>query len=195
MATFLERLGDRIWTPPQAERAVLSNGTVLIGRRPPGSRSSWLHAFFPPLDPGDEPQLLDVAPTIPPEVKNCLFESGNGLRLFDSSCNLLGLRTNRSRGVEAALGQPFSIEQIELPDDLPQDLFRIGSYTRTGHHIYISRQSGHIVASSRDTYASLFEWPSFDEFLDQEVNRLSAVYASIAEPTRFDVLPWTEQRP
>src|SRR3954470_20177496 len=92
-----------IWVPPGAERHQLTNGTVLLARRPRRAPQAWLHAFFPPLPEEYRSQLQALVPNLPVEVERLLFEHGNGVCLFDNSFNLYGVRTNTERSIEAVL--------------------------------------------------------------------------------------------
>jgi hypothetical protein len=163
-----ERLGSRI----------LPNGVELIGHVPHRGPHAFLHLTFPPLNDHDTRDIeQQIGCPLPYELKE-FYSYTNGLDLFSCSLAIYGLRRSFARSGDEAR-QPFSIvtpNTIERPLTLPGSVVIFGSYEWDGSTLGMSPECPTVYRFAPNSVEVLSEWPTFEEMLLREVDRLSALF-------------------
>ena len=161
------------------EEVVPETGALLIGRAPHVARLAWLHSIYPVLNDEEVLQLEQIVRMeIPASYKVFLMNASNGLTLFVDTFNLYGLRKVAGRGI-AASRQPFSpdISNVdERPENAKDSYFFFGGYSWDGSKLYIDKATGLVHYCARWDATALFQWPSFEEMLVSETQRLVGLF-------------------
>jgi hypothetical protein len=106
------------------------------------------------------------------------YRRWNGIKLFAYSLNIYGLRHSFVRKGDEAW-QPFSLltpNLQERPIDADDELVFFGGYRRDGSDLAMRESSPKVFRCARYSAQPLNEWPSFDEMLISEVERLSRLF-------------------
>jgi|SRR6185437_11554521 len=157
-------------------KEILPNGSRLIGRAPHIAPHAWLHKFGAGLN-DEEIMELEIGIQIPSEFKRFL-EFSNGLNIFVSVFCIYGKRYNYIRNIENSW-QPFDIiapNTFERPKNAKKNYLFIGVYSWDGSGIYLDIETGKAHYHERYDATSLFEWGSFEEMLNSEVNRIISLF-------------------
>ncbi len=103
----------------------------------------------------------------------------NGVKLFSGALCLYGARPPMAgRGIDAAL-LPFDLVDpngVERPKRLEEQLLVIGGYREDGSLITLDFVSGEASRCSRATGTRSFAWPSFGDFVCEELTRLDRAH-------------------
>jgi len=156
----------------------LDNGTILIGKAPHIAPMAWLHSIHHPLTDvqiGELEEKIKIA--IPSEYKDFL-KTTNGLKVFNTTFCLDGLRNNYRRTV-SDVWQPFDIiipNTLERPKNAEKNLFFIGSYDWDGSRLYMTPADNKVHFCDRDDATSLYEWDNFPNMLESEIQRLIRLF-------------------
>lgn len=173
---YLDRVIKTLESYDNTGVRVLGNGTKLIGHVPHIAPEAWLHQIYAPLQSQYIDRLeLDLGFAIPPNFSEFLTRA-NGLRLFSGHIYFYGLRMNFSRGGDD-VWQPYSIltpNLDERPRNSKDKFFFVGGYEPKGSLIYMDVTTLRLFRCSARSAKPLYEWPSFEEMLESEVQRLSA---------------------
>ncbi|MES2108972.1 MAG: SMI1/KNR4 family protein [Bacteroidota bacterium] len=156
----------------------LEDGTLLIGRAPHIAPQAWLHSIYPPLTIDDLAGLATAINAEIPEAYRTFLQHYNGLKIFNTTFCLYGLRRNSGRSVNS-VWQPFNIiitNTLERPKGATMNMFFIGGYDWDGSLIYIDNNTGEVHLCDGETVASTFKWPGFEEMLDAEISRLITLF-------------------
>lgn len=158
---------------------ISESGTELIGKAPHIGNCAWLFEIFSPITDNEISEMeakLECA--IPHTYRMFLCHCSNGLRLFVDTLNLFGHRGNYNRDIVSAY-QPYDIITLnnrERPTDATEDMFFIGSYDWDGSLVYISRTDEKVHFCKSHSARPLYEWESFDVFLQSEIIRLDKLF-------------------
>jgi len=156
----------------------LEDGTSLIGRAPHIAPQAWLHSIHSPLTIGELTGVTNAITAEIPEAYRTFLQHYNGLKIFNTTFCLYGLRRNSVRNL-TTVGQPFNIittNTLERPRGATMNMFFIGGYDWDGSLIYIDNANGDVHLCNGKTAASTFKWPGFEEMLDAEISRLIALF-------------------
>jgi hypothetical protein len=183
MSASMRQTWDRVlkilerWTHLGEERA--STGARLIGHVPHVAPMAYLHSIYPGLDESqiDELEALCQRP-IPPPYR-ALLRITNGANLFSDKLRINGLRTSYARDADASR-LPYAMEAAntwERPKGSPQDAVFFGGYSFDGSRLSMLPEDDRVFYTPRRTYEPILRtWPSLDEMLESEVERLAALF-------------------
>jgi hypothetical protein len=156
----------------------LEDGTLLIGRAPHIAPQAWLHSIHPPLTIDEVTNLSNaINNDIPEDYKSFLLQF-NGLKVFNTTFCLDGLRKNTGRNINS-VWQPFNMitpNTLERPSGATKDMVFIGGYDWDGSLIYIDKSTNEVHLCDGETAASTFRWASFEKMLDSEIERLITLF-------------------
>lgn len=176
---YLDRLISSLEQYAHLGNRTLPNGTKLIGHVPHVAPEAYLHILFAPLNERDVRQLeLRLPCAIPHAVATFLMRT-NGLYLFSGSLSIDGLRFSNVRS--GAVRQPFSIltpNIDERPRSSKASYLFIGGYGCDGSLLYCDTGSPTVYRCSSRSARPLNEWPSFEEMIESEFNRLATHFDS-----------------
>jgi hypothetical protein len=131
----------------------------------------------PPLSDKELFELENELDENIPESYRLFLKTTNGLKVFNTTFYLYGLRKNYKRDI-INVWQPFSIltpNTLERPLNA-REFFFIGGYDWDGSMLYIDRNTDKVYICKRDNAAPLREWTNFDEMLDSEIRRLITLF-------------------
>lgn len=158
----------------------LDDNTILIGMAPHIAPEAWLHCIYPGLNKLELEELEnELTVKIPIDYRFFLGEA-NGLGIFNTTLSLFGKRKNYIRTAES-IWQPFSLLRYnvdEKPDNAGDNIFFIGSYDWDGSLLYIDTNTSKVHLTSREFVSTEYEWPSFYDMLNTEINRLKKLFDS-----------------
>lgn len=106
-----------------------------------------------------------------------LENTSNGLLLFLGTLALYGIREKNSRSLETE--EPFSLltpNIKERPKSALDSYFFFGSYNWDGSQLYIDTSNNHVYLAKIYTLEKLYEWSSFEEFIDTEIPRICSLF-------------------
>jgi hypothetical protein len=151
----------------------------LFGRVPHIAPRAWLHAVPPGLNDAELADLVRrVGRPFRPEYLKFL-RAMNGVKLFCGALCLYGARPAMAgRGIDAAF-LPFDLVDpngVERPTRLEEQLLVIGGYREDGSLITLDFASGEVSRCSRETEARFLAWPSFGDFVREELARLDRIH-------------------
>ena len=152
----------------------LKNGTYLIGQAPHIAPNAWLHSIYPGLNLNEIKELENILDKPIPECYRSFLEKSNGLKIFNTTFCLDGLRRSYSRGLDD-VWQPFDIRLpniSERPKNAEDFFFFIGGYDWDGSLLYIDTHTEKVHLCHRDNAISLFEWNGFELMLESEILRI-----------------------
>jgi len=155
----------------------LENKTILIGRAPHIAPKAWLHSIHAPLSNQEINELEKDLGTIPEDYK-LFLKTANGLKVFNTTLCLDGLRKTYKRGVND-VWQPFDIltpNILERPSNSTKNMFFIGGYDWDGSLLYFDLETNKIHLCDNDDATSIYEWDNFIIMLNTEVKRLSTLF-------------------
>jgi hypothetical protein len=167
------------------------NGARLVCPVPWIAPSAWLHHIMAPCP---EEAIERLAPTTgrqPPAVVIEFLRMANGIRLFNGSISVFGVRGDFSRKPETAHVLPFDIafHTRDWSHLFGSDDFLVGSIGDADPCVWKS-PNGEIHRLSREGGEVLERWPSFHDWLVPEADR----FASMHEPTGRLVQPLALER-
>ena len=156
----------------------LENGVYLVGSAQYIAPNAWLHSIYPGLNLS-EIKVLEkmLGRPIPCSYKSFL-EGCNGLKLFNTTFCLDGLRTNYGRSLDD-VWQPFDIRTpniSERPKNANDNLFFIGGYDWDGSLLYIDTNTQIVHLCHRDDATSLYKWADFNSMIEAELCRLVTLF-------------------
>ncbi|MGZ3759793.1 MAG: SMI1/KNR4 family protein [Mucilaginibacter sp.] len=171
----------------------LENGTYLIGKAPHIAPNAWLHSIYSGLNLNEIKELEKVLDKPIPDCYRSFLEKSNGLKIFNTTFCLDGLRRSFSRGFED-VWQPFDIRtpnMSERPKNAIDCFFFIGGYDWDGSLLYIDIQTQKVHLCHRDNAASLYEWNDFEAMLESEILRIINLFDSQGKEidSRISTLP------
>jgi hypothetical protein len=156
----------------------LGNGTMLIGRAPHIAPSAWLHCIHNPLNDKAIKGLEEILKCSIPGSYKSFLKISNGLKVFNTTFCLYGLRQNYARDV-VSVWQPFDIvnpNDREKPSNAQKNMFFIGGYDWDGSLIYIDRNDDKVYMCESYDARPVFEWPTFEIMIESELKRLAALF-------------------
>lgn len=155
----------------------LEDKTILIGRAPHIAPKAWLHSIHAPLSDQEINELEKDLGTIPEDYKSFL-KTANGIKIFNTTFCLYGLRKTYKRGVND-VWQPFDIltpNILERSSNATKNMFFIGGYDWDGSLLYFDLETNKIHLCDNDDATSIYEWDNFIIMLNTEVKRLSTLF-------------------
>ncbi len=189
---YIDKLVRKLRALDDHGSVVQPNGTKLIRKNPPRKdglfADSYLHEIYAGLKENEINDLERLINKKFPAQLREFYGYANGLSVFADSLSIRGLRRNYSRDIGARL--PVSLEYgntIEKPDDWVRDQIRFGWYSAQGEElvIYLDNPT-EICAVSENQGAVLYSWPSIEELLSTEVDRMSDIY--LKDPDKIGFL-------
>lgn len=154
----------------------LDDGTLLIGKAQHIAPKAWLHSIYPPLVDSEIEGLERKLGAKIPENYRVFLKESNGLKLFNTTFCLDGLRKNYRRA-EQEVWQPFDIcipNVSERPQNAKSSFFFIGGYDWDGSLLFTD--GGKVFLCNREDAKPLYEWSSFEEMLSSEIKRLMTLF-------------------
>ena len=163
------------------------DGTLLIGNPYKDKPFWWLIHIFPKVQSNKLKEFSKTKLCIPLVYLDFLEKVSNGLLLFLGTLSLHGIRENYSRalGVE----QPFDIltpNIKERPKSAKETYFFFGSYNWDGSQLYIDTANNHVYLAKRYTLEMIYEWSSFEEFINTEIPRICSLFDDNGEQINPD---------
>jgi len=158
----------------------LNNGTCLIGQAPHVAPNAWLHSIYPGLNLNEIKELESILDKTIPDCYRSFLENSNGLKLFNTTFCLDGLRKSYGRGLDD-VWQPFDIRtpnMSERPKNAADCFFFIGGYDWDGSLLYIDSHTQKVHLCRTDDATSLYEWDSFEIMLESEIRRIIKLFDS-----------------
>lgn len=168
-------------------RKETENGTLLIGNPHKDKPYWWLIHIFPKISPEKIKEFSEHKLKIPSVYMEFLENTSNGLLLFLGTLALYGIREKNSRSLETE--EPFSLltpNIKERPKSALDSYFFFGSYNWDGSQLYIDTSNNHVYLAKRYTLKKIYEWSSFEEFLDTEVPRICSLFDDNGEEINPD---------
>jgi len=159
-------------------KRLLDNGTLLIGKAPHIAPQAWLHSIHSPLTNLQIKELEEKMQTAIPDDYKDFLKITNGLKVFNTTFTLDGLRKNFKRGI-GDVWQPFNIitpNTLERPKNAGKKFFFIGGYDWDGSLLYIDSATNHVHLCEREDATSLYDWKNFEQMLESEINRLVKLF-------------------
>ena len=154
----------------------LANGTMLLGHVPHVAPEAYFHVVFAPLTEADVATFeCEALRRQIPELYRSFLLQANGLTVFSNTLELYGFRRSYVRKGDESW-QPFALETPNLserPRDSTQSQFFIGGYD-DGSRMYL--EEGRVIRCARTSSKPLNTWPSFEEMLISEIERLSVLF-------------------
>ena len=158
------------------KKYIEATGATIIGHAPHIAPEAYLNMAFEPLSEEDIFHLEDrLHQNIPDPYKDFLRNVSNGATVC---CELFlyGYRRihNKDKGIIYVF-EPYDLEDINCRDWVKKtspDMFFFGSYDWNGDRLYIDRESLKVVLCDDIDLTPLYKWKSYDDFLQEEVNRL-----------------------
>ena len=162
------------------KKYIEETGATIIGHAPHIAPEAYLNMAFEPLSKEDilhlESRLHQI---IPDPYKDFLMKVSNGATVC---CELFlyGYRrySDKDKGIIYVF-EPYDLEDINCRDWVTKpspNMFFFGSYDWNGDELYMDRESLEIVLCSTPDLTPLYKWKSFDDFLQEEVNRLYTMF-------------------
>lgn len=154
----------------------LEDGTLLIGKAPHIAPMAWLHSIYSPLVDSEIEGLERKIGAKIPENYRAFLKVSNGLKVFNTTLCLDGVRRNYVRTVEN-VWQPFDIcipNVSERPQNAKSSSFFIGGYDWDGSLLFTDGSK--VFLCDREDAKPLYEWNSFEEMLSSEIKRLMTLF-------------------
>lgn len=164
-----------------------SNGTLLIGNPYKDKPFWWLIHIFPKVQSIKLNNFSDSKLKIPQIYREFLENVSNGILLFFGTLALEGIREDFSRSFDVE--EPFSLitsNITERPKNAKDSYFFFGSYNWDGSQLYIDTSNNHVYLAKRYTLETIYEWNSFEEFLNTEIPRICSLYDEHGEEIHPD---------
>ena len=164
------------------------NGTVLIGNPYKNKPYWWLIKIYSPIAQDNFEEMFSKF-TIPREYESFLKNCSNGLDLFLGTLSIFGYRANFSRTPSEAVQQPFDLltpNIKERPKNAKETYFFFGSYNWDGSQLYIDTANNHVYLAKRYTLEMIYEWSSFEEFINTEIPRICSLFDDNGEEINPD---------
>ena len=158
----------------------IGNGTYLIGHAPHIAPNAWLHSIYPGLNLDEIKELEGMLNKPIPDCYQSFLRQYNGLKIFNTTFCLDGLRRNYNRNFDD-VWQPFDIRTpniSERPKNTPNHFFFIGGYDWDGSLLYIDTHTDKVHLCHRDNATSLHEWDDFELMLESEILRIINLFDS-----------------
>jgi hypothetical protein len=176
----------------------LENGAYLIGRAPHIAPNAWLHSLYTGLSLNEIKELENVLNKPIPDCYRSFLKKSNGLKLFNTTFCLDGLRRSYGRGLDD-VWQPFDIRTpniSERPKNAADSFFFIGGYDWDGSLLYIDTYTDKVHLCDRDNAISLYEWNDFESMLKSEILRIINLFDSKGKEidSSISTLPTFEPR-
>jgi hypothetical protein len=166
---------------PMLDKAIYPDrgGSMRVGKLPHVGGHAYLHVIFPPR-PDEEISDLLVASglDVPQSVLSFLREI-NGAILFQGALSLYGLRGEISRDPE--LRKPFDLIEANTlmrPKGASAGDFFIGGYNEDASRVYLKADGTKVYRRDRKSVGDLAQWPSLENFILNEISRLSLLFDS-----------------
>ncbi|WP_191018269.1 SMI1/KNR4 family protein [Treponema zioleckii] len=158
---------------------------ILIGKPDFLPKFAWLVKIMAPLKE-EELRCMEekYSITVPEVYKDFLLNFANGLHLFYGTFSLEGYRKHYRRD-ESAILQPFALDisnVYERPKNAKPTYFFMGFYDWDGSELYLDTETNHVHLCKRADATSLFEWNSFEEMLNSEIDRLFSLFTDDGRP-------------
>ena len=162
------------------KKYIEETGATMIGHAPHIAPEAYLNMAFEPLSKEEISQLEGrLHKIIPDPYKDFLMNGSNGATVC---CELFlyGYRrySDKDKGIIYVF-EPYDLEDINCRDWITKpspNMFFFGSYDWNGDELYMDRESLEIVLCSTPDLTPLYKWKSFDDFLQEEVNRLYTMF-------------------
>ena len=162
------------------KKYIEETGATMIGHAPHIAPEAYLNMAFEPLSKEEISQLEGrLHEIIPDPYKDFLMNVSNGATVC---CELFlyGYRrySDKDKGIIYVF-EPYDLEDINCRDWITKpspNMFFFGSYDWNGDELYMDRESLEIVLCSTPDLTPLYKWKSFDDFLQEEVNRLYTMF-------------------
>lgn len=162
------------------KKYIEETGATIIGHAPHIAPEAYLNMAFEPLSKEDilhlESRLHQI---IPDPYKDFLMKVSNGATVC---CELFlyGYRrySDKDKGIIYVF-EPYDLEDINCRDWITKpspNMFFFGSYDWNGDRLYMDRESLEIVLCGIPDLTPLYKWKTFDDFLQEEVNRLYTMF-------------------
>jgi len=148
----------------------------LFGRVPHVGAEAWFHEIF--KSPSRE-ALLSVDRKfrggLPSSFKTFL-QSVNGLILFSDTLAVFGIPVSYARRGDDAY-QPYSLLDVnqELPANASDTTILIGRYSYDGSNLCMG-DGPRVWRCSSKSIRPLYEWPSLENMIESEIDRLSCLF-------------------
>jgi len=149
----------------------------LYGKAPYIAPQAWLHAVFKPLYADEIAYVKDNLKNLPDFYEKFL-KIYNGFSIYNSALSLYGLRRNYKRDFDS-VWQPYDIFDLNIydkPGDASGNEFFFAAYNKDGSLVYYNSVADKIIKCSADSVAELNTWNSFEDFIIDEIDRLSGEF-------------------
>jgi len=159
---------------------VLEDGTVLVGKAPHIAPNAWLHSIHRALNDGEILALETMLGLNIPEEYKMFLKYANGIKVFNTTFCLDGLRKNYGRSVNH-VWQPFDIvipNIQERPMAATSNMFFIGGYDWDGSLLYIDKLTDKVHLCDQNDARSVYQWENFGVMLSTEIYRLITLFDS-----------------
>lgn len=154
-----------------------TNGTLLIGNPYKEKPFWWLIHIFPKVNSTQLNNFSEQQLKIPKVYKDFLENVSNGFLLFLGTLALEGIRESLSRAFDVE--EPFSLLTSnikERPKNAEETFFFFGSYNWDGSQLYIDTKNEHVYLAKRYTLEIIYEWSTFEEFINSEIPRICSLF-------------------
>jgi len=162
---------------PPRDQVETRNATRLT--RLSWGESAYLHTIIKPVEFSivtEVAQELDFPPSLVVHFRRC-----NGAQLFVASVTCRGMSLfgcrERDKPFDRSSSEPSAID-IRQKKGVVSGCVVFGSYGYDGSMLMLDRQDETVRCSyGRDAARTRRQWPSLDEFLESEVQRMSQLFA------------------
>lgn len=163
------------------------NGTLLIGNPYKDKPFWWLIHIFSTVQSTKLKEFSKTKLNIPSVYFDYLENVSNGFLLFLGTLSLYGVRENYSRSLDVE--EPFDLltpNIKERPKNAKETYFFFGSYNWDGAQLYIDTSNNHVYLAKRYTLEKIYEWSSFEEFINTEIPRICSLFDDNGEEINPD---------
>lgn len=163
------------------------NGTLLIGNPYKDKPFWWLIHIFSTVQSTKLKEFSKTKLNIPSVYFDYLENVSNGFLLFLGTLSLYGVRENYSRSLDVE--EPFDLltpNIKERPKNAKETYFFFGSYNWDGSQLYIDTSNNHVYLAKRYTLEKIYEWSSFEEFINTEIPRICSLFDDNGEEINPD---------
>jgi hypothetical protein len=157
---------------------VYPDGTEMIGRNPV-YEFGWLHLLFAPAAPKGIERLIQLVPILPEFQLYDFFRVLNGMNLFESNLFLLGTRTHFRPDNNVVTPWDLDTHHYEEVYNFRgrKALLVGGSHALPNGIHYVENADKTIDAFDRTDWSRpMYTWPTLDELIVSEVDRLASLY-------------------
>lgn len=164
------------------------NGTLLIGNPYKDKPFWWLIHIFPKVKSNKLKEFCKNKLDIPQVYLDFLENVSNGFLLFLGTLALSGIKESYSRALDVE--EPFDLltpNIEERPKNAKDTYFFFGSYNWDGSKLYIDTSNNHVYLAKRYSLEMIYEWSSFEEFINTEIPRICSLFDDNGEEINPDV--------